>query len=122
MRSARITWPPASTITTDSAMPACSPSAVAAAMIFFAPAIVRRLLATTYMLWWLRGRSARCRVAAFDDDIFDEAGAAAAKCGGFLVSLRFEAADGGFHGRELDHDEAVENLRSFHDAVAAAAR
>ena len=43
MRSSAITWPPASTMATETAMPASRARAVAVSTIFFAPASVRRL-------------------------------------------------------------------------------
>src|SRR5216684_9399016 len=49
MRSSRTRCPPASAIATEIAIPACSALPIAVAIIFFAPACVRRLVAATYM-------------------------------------------------------------------------
>src|SRR6204780_6024972 len=64
----------------------------------------------------------RGRFAAFDDDVFDLAGAVAAEGGRLLVFLRMETGHAGFEGWEFDDDEAGEFLRPFHDLVTAAAR
>src|SRR5262245_1893799 len=59
-------------------------------------------------------------VGAFDNHVFDLAGAVAAERGRSLVFGRVEAADGLLEGGKLDHDEAVELLRPFHDLIASA--
>ena len=50
MRSSSIKLPPASTMATDTASFSASALAMAVAMIFFAPAMVRRFESATYML------------------------------------------------------------------------
>src|ERR1043166_2395029 len=62
------------------------------------------------------------RIAAFDDDGLDLAGAAAPECRGFLVFRRGEAGDRLVEGRELDHHEAVELVRPLHQLIAPPAR
>src|ERR1700747_1624821 len=62
------------------------------------------------------------RIAAFDYDGLDLARAGAAEGRGAVVFGRGDAGDALLEGWELDHHEAVEFCRPFHDLVAAAAR
>src|SRR6516165_7426798 len=62
------------------------------------------------------------RIAAFDHDGLDRARAVAAEGRGAVVFGRGEAGDALLEGRKLDHHEALELGRSFHDLIAAAAR
>src|SRR6516164_3294568 len=62
------------------------------------------------------------RIAAFDHDGLDLARAVAAEGRGAVVFGRGEAGDALLEGRKLDHHEALELGRSFHDLIAAAAR
>src|SRR5215470_9425274 len=66
-----------------------------------------------------RGASAWRRVATLDDDVLDDPGAPAAECGSLLIGIRLKAPDRRFHGRKLDHDEAMKDFGSLHDAVLA---
>src|SRR5260370_25260155 len=71
-----------------------------------------------------RGRASgplTCRIAAFDNNRFDFAGAAAAEGGGTVVFGRGEAANALLEGWKLDQCEAVELGGPFHDLVPAAA-
>src|SRR5687767_4643464 len=72
-----------------------------------------RLPATGYELF--RG------VSALDDHELDDAAGGAAEARGFLIFRRLEARDALLQGGELDHDEAVERLRAFHDLILATA-
>src|SRR5262249_35448421 len=63
-----------------------------------------------------------CCVAGFDNNSFDFARAAAAEGRGTVVFGRGEAGDALLEGGKLDHHEAVELGRPFHDLAAAAAR
>src|SRR6516162_2643350 len=62
------------------------------------------------------------RIAAFDHDGLDLTRAVAAEGRGAVVFGRGEAGDALLEGRELDHHEAVEFCRPFHDLIATAAR
>src|SRR6516164_10147598 len=61
------------------------------------------------------------QIAAFDHDGLDLARAVAAEGRGAVVFGRGEAGDALLEGRELDHHEAMEFCRPFHDLIAAAA-
>src|SRR5215470_2363460 len=80
----------------------------------------------TYSMVFLLGRSilvsTRRRIAAFDDDVLHDARTAAAKRRRVAILLRFEAGDRAIERGKLDHDEAVERLGAFHDAISPAAR
>src|SRR6516164_1425160 len=60
------------------------------------------------------------RVAAFDHDDLDLAGAVSAEGRGAVVFGRGEAGDPLLEGRELDHHEAVEFGRPFHYLISSA--
>ena len=62
------------------------------------------------------------RIAGFDHDGLDLTRAVAAEGRGAVVFGRGEAGDALLEGRELDHHEAVEFCRPFHDLIATAAR
>src|SRR5438270_9281421 len=79
--------------------------------------------APVVMLWHLAVVDSVGRVLhPFDDDILDDAGAAATERCGFLILRRVEARDSLLERRKLDHDEAMESFGAFHDLIAAATR
>src|SRR4029077_477390 len=57
---------------------------------------------------------------AFDHDRFDLPRSTAPEGGGFVVFRRCETCHALLQGREFDHDEAMEFIRSFHDLKTSA--
>ena len=61
-------------------------------------------------------------VSALDHHVLDDAAAGTSECRRCLILRGFEAGDALHEGGELDHDEAMEVVRSFVDVIPAAAR
>ena len=61
-------------------------------------------------------------VAAVDHHVLDDAAAGASECRRRLILRGLEAGDALLERGELDHDEAMEVVRSFVDVIPAAAR
>ena len=61
-------------------------------------------------------------VTPIDHHVLDDAAAGASECRRCLILRGFEAGDALLERGELDHDEAMEVVRSFVDVIPAAAR